>query len=290
MRCHTPFMVEIKGRHEKIPINCGKCPYCKKRRVSSWVFRLLQEEKVSFSSYFVTLTYDTRHLPFSKNGYPTLVKKDFQNWMKRLRKIEAREPLKLKLKYYACGEYGTKNWRPHYHTIIFNVQDVENLQKSWQAIEPETGEKSQIGSIHIGSVSGASIAYTAKYIDKQRRIPIHKNDDRLPEFSLQSTKLGTSYLTPAIKKWHRADLSRMYVVLPDGVKVAMPKYYRDQIFNDTQKETQRIAIQRIDEEAEKKLFIKYLELYPNQEMDYDHYKEMIKHGQYTQFYAKQNRK
>jgi len=78
MRCHDPYYVlPNKAALKKIPVNCGRCPYCKKRRVCSWEFRLLQEEKRSFSSYFVTLTYDSRHIPITPKKRTTLRKKDF---------------------------------------------------------------------------------------------------------------------------------------------------------------------------------------------------------------------
>jgi len=210
MRCHHPFY-QRDQLGKWVPFPCGRCPYCKKRRVNSWVFRLMEEEKLSSSSHFITLTYDNNHIPRTPNGYNTLLrtydtlnskgkptklpyKKSFSGFMKRLRRYE-----KNTLKFYACGEYGTKNFRPHYHAIIFNIQDIENIRKSWQAINPQTGKKEQIGTIHIGNVTGDSIAYTAKYIDKRVGIPLHQNDDRLPEFSLMSKGLGQNFITPQKK-------------------------------------------------------------------------------------------
>ena len=55
-------------------------------------------------------------------------KKHFQNFYKKLRKKVPHKPYikkdgttgyKSNIKYYACGEYGTNNHRPHYHVVDF---------------------------------------------------------------------------------------------------------------------------------------------------------------------------
>jgi len=286
MRCHDPYYVlPSKAAVKKIPVNCGRCPYCKKRRVCSWEFRLLQEEKRSFSSYFVTLTYDSRHIPLTAKRRTTLRKKDLQLFFKRLRKLQ-----EDKIKYYAVGEYGSKNSRPHYHLIMFNVFDIEYIRQAWQAIEPNTGNKSQIGTIHIGDVNSNTIGYTLKYIDKITRIPEYKGDDRKPEFSLMSSKLGDNYLTDAAIKWHKADLSRMYVTLKDGIKIAMPKYYRDRIFTDDEKLQQREFLERLEVKEEAKLKAHFEKMYKNTTLTFDNYKETLKHGQYRKFYSPSNKR
>lgn len=220
----TPYQVKSKTSNETIPVPCGKCPECLKRRVSGWSFRLMQEGKNATSAHFLTLTYDTGHVPLTQKGYMQLDKRDLQLFMKRLRK---KNPL-TKLKYYAVGEYGGRTMRPHYHIILFNA-DIATVQLSWQ-----------LGQIHYGDVNGASIGYTLKYMTKPGKIPLHKNDDRLPEFSLMSKGLGIDYITPQMYWWHHADMdNRMYCNIEDGKKIAMPRYYKDKIYTDS--ERKRIA-------------------------------------------------
>ena len=79
----TPFTRKVETNIYTLP--CGKCPNCYARRISGWSFRLMEEDKVSSSSYFITLTYDNP--PMSENGFMTLKKSDFQKFMKRLRKL-----------------------------------------------------------------------------------------------------------------------------------------------------------------------------------------------------------
>jgi len=220
MACITPFYVQQDSDY--IPVPCGKCPPCKKRRVSGWSFRLTKQAGGSTSALFVTLTYNTDNVPITENGYMTLVKtgeKSVTNFLKRLRKISTE-----KLKYYYCGEYGGKTNRPHYHMILFNAKPAD-VEATWK-----------LGSVHYGDVNGASVGYTLKYMSKQGRIPMHKNDDRQPEFSNMSKGLGADYLTPNMIKYHTADVeNRVCITIEDGKKIAMPRYYKDKIYTDRQK-------------------------------------------------------
>lgn len=195
-----------------------------KRRASGWSFRLSQQAKTSLKSMFVTLTYNTENVPISKKGYMDLDKTDVQKFMKRLRKLSYE-----KIKYYACGEYGGKTNRPHYHIILFNATS-EQVEKAWAL------DNKPLGAIHIGDVTPASIGYTLKYISKPKRIPLHNNDDRQPEFALMSKGLGANYLTKAMVQWHKNNITkRMYVPLEDGKKAAMPRYYKDKIYSEGEK-------------------------------------------------------
>lgn len=232
--CDSPFYKRIKGHIEYVPFDCGRCPPCRRKRINQWVFRLKQQEKVSVSARFVTLTYDTSNVPISSNGFMTLDRSHFQLFMKRLRKKHEHFPKGLSIKYYAVGEYGDQNERPHFHAIMFNVKSDESINEAWA-----------MGNVVIGTVSGASIAYTAKYIDKQARVPKHSRDDRVPEFSLMSKGLGKNYLTRSIRRYHKADLNRNYVTDNDGNKIALPKYYRDRLYDETEKRIQRYIIKDI---------------------------------------------
>lgn len=222
MACDSPFFTQVKGSW--IPVPCGKCPSCRKRRTDEWAFRIVQESLSSETSLFVTLTYDPEHVPLSGNLFPTLQPKDFTDFMKRLRRLE--EGSGLKLKYYMCGEYGTKNKRPHYHMCIFNVMDESNIAKAWSL------DGVQFGIVHVGTVTSDSAAYTVGYMSKTSWRPEHGRDDRIPEYSRMSKGLGARYITPAISAYHKADLTRTYLTKDNGDKIAMPRYYKKRIFTE----------------------------------------------------------
>jgi len=230
-----------KDYYTHIPVPCGKCPNCLQRRSQQWIFRLLEHDKVHIGSLFITLTYDNEHVPISKNGYMTLCKKDFQLFMKRLRKSYPKTHGKIS--YYACGEYGETYERPHFHAIVFNAH-TDNIQRAWQ-----------LGQCHFGQVSGDSIAYTTKYMHKGKIIPKHQNDDRVPEFQLFSQRLGISYLSPATIKYHQDDITRLYVTFPGGQKAALPRYFRDKIYSDLQRKIQAdLAQHMVSQLKDKKMY------------------------------------
>ncbi|QGF19328.1 replication initiation protein [Antarctic microvirus CAA_003_V_9] len=221
--CVTPITITNKqaqgGLNESstLAVPCGKCPQCLKKRSQEWIFRLSEQDKISTSSSFLTLTYETDTVPLSKNGFMTLEKRDLQLFFKKLRKIEPQ-----KIKYYACGEYGTKRKRPHYHVILFNsISSQQTLEKLWNH-----------GTCFIGTAQNGSIAYVTGYVMKPRIAKQHQRDDRSSEFALISKKLGLSYVSPATTTFHNALIDRNY--LTDGEKKqSMPRYYQNKIFNKT---------------------------------------------------------
>jgi hypothetical protein len=241
-KCITPFHVKDKFTGEYIPVPCSKCPPCKKRRTSGWSFRLVKEGERSLSALFVTLTYNTEVVPITENGFMNLDKADVQKFMKRLRKLS-----KQKLKYYVCGEYGTKRMRPHYHLIIFNA-DKEKVEQAW------TLDRRPLGQIYIGDVNEASIGYTLKYMTKKGKIPMHHNDDRQKEFSLMSKGIGSNYLTENMVKWHKNNIEeRMFCNIKGNKKIAMPRYYKDKIYTDFDKIRISNHIKNLSEDEENKL-------------------------------------
>lgn len=176
----------------------------------------------------------------SFNGLPTLNKKDFQDFLKRYRKSIPNS----KLKYYMAGEYGDQTERPHYHAIMFNLPKLHSLD----SVHIERAWKH--GTIHIAPVNMATINYTLKYIMKGRWKPKHDYDDRQPNFSLMSKGLGSNHLTPEMMKYHR-EHKQAFVTLEGGIKTAMPRYFKDQIFSGIEKKvmskTAKIEADKLDE-------------------------------------------
>jgi hypothetical protein len=277
-RCITPFYKKEPTRGEYMPLPCGKCPPCKKRRTSGWSYRLVKEGERSNSALFLTLTYDTEYVPITKNGYMTLDLKDLQKFFKRLRKLSNE-----KIKYYAVGEYGSTKARPHYHVIIFNA-NKEHIERAWAL------NNKCIGTHHIGDVSSASIGYTLKYMCKESKIPIHINDDRKKEFSVMSKGLGKNYLTKQMINWHKNDLlNRMYIPIEDGKKIAMPRYFKDKIYTEMEKDKINEHMVKIGETEDEKMLQFYGSLYEQERIKMEQglkaFKKMHKE---SEFERKQN--
>lgn len=245
----------------------------------------MQELKYSKTAHFVTLTYDEKHVPRTENGFKTLKKSDFQDYMKRLRKLFPNETLK----YYAVGEYGTKRKRPHYHAIIFNCTDPASIETAW-VLNDEL-----IGDVQIGDVNTDSIAYCMKYIDKKnsganavllgRMDKKFARDDRIPEFSLMSKGLGQQYLTDNIKNYHRAVNDRLYVTKTSGHKVSMPRYYRNKIWTEQERKDQQGVIQFFVDKAEEKERQQVAQQFGDR-LTFEQYKASQKKQIHNDFYTK----
>jgi hypothetical protein len=233
MQCVSPITLRdpvISGSFNTFP--CGKCKYCKEIRRSQWSFRLHQELQNSETAAFYTLTYEDIYLPLKESpplsgSYaPTLVKEDVQLFIKRLRSHLQRKKRKgkynhldrsweLPLRYFAVGEYGDQNGRPHYHALIFNIpyeEQVIGVKDKWAK-----------GNIHVGDVNEASIHYCTKYMLKD------ENDMR----ALMSRRpgIGANYLeNKEVKKWHES--GNDYVSY-NGFPMAVPRYYKQRYLRNS---------------------------------------------------------
>lgn len=219
MRCISPLLIRREGERNVVP--CGKCNFCLQKRRSDWTFRLLQETKVACSAHFVTLTYDDESLPWSDDGIPTLRKKDYQLFKKRLRKAQAKYS-DQKIRYYSVGEYGTETERPHYHSIMFNLFDTDLLTYSWPH-----------GFVHFGDVTIGSIHYVTKYVINRDDPDLYQG--REPPFALMSRRpaIGANYLDTHTK-WHRA--GRRNYTQVNGVISSLPRYYKEKIFTSVERQ------------------------------------------------------
>lgn len=222
MDCLEPIELVIKrqgtNRLERRKVPCGKCVACLSSRSLSWTFRLKEELKVSSSAFFVTLTYDEAHLPIDKDHRPIVKKRDFQNFMKRLRKNIPG------VRFFAVSEYGPTGHRPHYHALIFNLPlDLDpmiRIERAWQQ-----------GWVKVDYVNDARIRYVAGYCLELSQVP-----EGVPRpWMLCSTRpaIGDSYLTQAIRDYYH--YKPQSFVYDDNVKLPMPRYYKDRLYNLSEK-------------------------------------------------------
>lgn len=187
MRCCHPWKKEVNGVITTLP--CGNCMACRLNHARMWSIRIVHEASLYANNVFLTLTYDDEHLP--ENG--TLVKRDLQLFMKRFRKCVG------KVRYYACGEYGDKFGRPHYHLVVFGIGLDDPVFKDKKYDKKSNGYHCKLASwdkglVHIGTVTVDSANYVAGYVVKKFKGKGAKEHyDELgviPEFVLMSRRPG----------------------------------------------------------------------------------------------------
>lgn len=176
------------GGYRKLEISCGKCTGCRLKRSREWATRCMHEKLLHKHNCSITLTYDDKK---TDPGY-SLVHRDFQLFIKRLRKALGKEVkgndhhentnaflhgrhgalphTPGDIKYYMCGEYGGLTSRPHFHACIFGVDFADKLYHK----KTPAGQKIYVsktldalwgnGFGAIGEVTFESAAYIARYI------------------------------------------------------------------------------------------------------------------------------
>lgn len=189
---------------------------------------------------FVTLTYKDEELP----EHGSLVKKDLQDFMKRLRFSLGGK----KVRYYACGEYGEKNDRPHYHVLLFGHMpgSRERLPTRGTHTLWRSGEVAEVwdkGLHGIGEVTMESASYVAGYVmkkagqvGKRKRYTMEPTTGEVheiePEFSTMSRGRGEDRGL-GFSWWRKygEEVERLESVRVMGREVQPPRYY-DQLLRE----------------------------------------------------------
>lgn len=163
-----------------VPVPCGRCEGCRLDYGKRWADRMLVEyhtprEYGSERAIFVTFTYDNAHLPYvtctDNVPRPSLQKRDWQLFMKRLRKH-------FKCRFLVAGEYGDNTFRPHYHAIIFGISlsDIPDLVVYSHDPDLDTTLYSSVffdsiwsnGACKIAVANYYTMSYTGRYILKKQ--------------------------------------------------------------------------------------------------------------------------
>lgn len=230
MLCTNMILISRKPPLGPVKVPCGQCIACRLNRASDWATRIMHEKKMSADSYFLTLTYNEENLPRVGN-YSTLVKADVQKFLKRLRK--AISPIKLR--YYLCGEYGERYGRCHFHVIVFLDSYAEDFQRYVNLSWP-------FGFVHVGSVSYESAKYVARYCTKLLTGPKkewYTERNILPEFALMSRRpgIGASWLQK-----YGQEVKTHHNVVVKGRTMAPPRYYRDKVYEERDRDIVRNSV------------------------------------------------
>lgn len=141
---------------------CGSCLACQVAKAKDWATRCYLESLEHKENCFITLTYDDDHCP------DVVLKEDVQKFIRKLRDVTGK-----KLRYFACGEYGCKTHRPHYHMIVFGwmppdgVRETRGAQGDWIYSSRFLDDLWEKGFTNFGEVTFLSAGYVARYTTKK---------------------------------------------------------------------------------------------------------------------------
>lgn len=141
---------------------------------------------------FITLTYADDALTFGGAEHGILVPRDLTLFWKRLRKSG------ISFRYFACGEYGDKLNRPHYHAIIFGYDfpDKTYLRTkngNHYYHSPSLNRIWGHGDCVVGDATFESASYVARYVMKKRlgnTRGTYEEEGITPEFVVMSRRPG----------------------------------------------------------------------------------------------------
>lgn len=237
----SPRLSYVGAKPLSLP--CGRCIGCRLSRASEWATRISHEASLHSQNSFLTLTYSPVCLPSDLS----ISTRSLQLFLKRLRKhLDT-----VKVRFVACGEYGSQTQRPHYHIILFGY-DFSSDRQPWR--KSKTGhvlyrsatlEKLwPYGNSEIGTVTPESGGYVARYTLKKiygdndlaasnyAREAIDPETGEVRRWEVQREFFLTSRRPGIGSGWYERFSSDAFpsdFVIVSGQKRAVPRYYRQKL-------------------------------------------------------------
>lgn len=148
-----------------------------------------------FTDGFFNLYYKKLNLHPEYHGLiPYLSRRDYQLFLKRLRKnlsIKTNESIR----YFLCGEYGPRHFRPHFHLILFTNSPAvadhlrEAVSQSWH-----------YGRIDFQASKGGCANYVSKYINSFSHLSKVQRLSHFRPFSAHSRFFAQSFFKAVAEK------------------------------------------------------------------------------------------
>lgn len=236
-------------------VACGRCEGCKLERSRQWAIRIMHEAQGHELNSFLTLTYRDDQLIYGGAEHAILYPRHLELFWKRLRKYSRK-----RFRYFACGEYGDKSNRPHYHACVFGLDFTDKkLWSSKDGINLFTSSALDAcwthGGCTIGDVTFESAAYVARYIMKKRlgwMSQYYKAEGVEPEFVRMSRGgrgggggIGSSWFD----EFQDDVFPHDKVSIRGGVTCKPPRYYFNKYELSHPLDAEDIRLRRMEEAA-----------------------------------------
>lgn len=228
-----------------IEIECGHCYECKKKKARQWRVRMSEELRTNPKAIFFTGTFTDKRIDklskkynIDKENVNEIATKEVRLFMERLRRMNNGKSIK----HWIVTEKGhTNSRRIHIHGIFWHENKATLsylLNKIWIA-----------GYSYQGTyVNDKTINYIVKYMTK--------TDLDNPDYEgivLCSPGIGKGYTesyngmnTKYIKKTETAQTNEYYRCR-NGIKMALPRYYKIKLFTEEERELLWIERQETNE-------------------------------------------
>lgn len=240
-----------------VPVKCGKCMECGKAKAREWTIRLSEEIRHDNSGKFVTLTFNDECMiklerevnkgRVKLHGYElenAVCKLGMRRFLERWRKTE-----KKSVKHWFASELGQKkSERVHMHGLLWTEKSGEFISEKWKYGMITIGKRNydkgkEMNKYELGYVSEKTINYIVKYVSK--------TDEKHKEYKsiiLCSQGIGKKYIdrTDSKRNKYNGKETKEEYTTRNGLKLALPIYYRNKIYND--KERENLWLMKLDKE------------------------------------------
>nr|WAE43720.1 MAG: replication initiator protein [Microviridae sp.] len=257
-----------------VPIGCGQCIECRKQKQREWQVRLQEDIKTNKNGKFITLTFSNEsykkiYQEVINDQYNKINKLHNQKDIDKKEKNKEIERAENKIRGYALdnqiatkavrlfverwrkkykksirhwlvtelGHYGTENI--HMHGIMWTDESYTEIRDKWQYgyIYPRSKEEEKLSWVNTETVN-----YITKYVSKQDL----KHKAYRP-IILTSSGIGGNYTktSNANNNKYKEDTDETYRT-NTGHKIALPKYYRNKIY--TEEEREKLWIRQLNKE------------------------------------------
>lgn len=231
-----------------VPIGCGKCEECRRKKANEWFVRLENEYRTEKKKCkFITLTFSQKSLDKFielankeiEDKEDTRYGRDIRNvackiavrkWLERVRAARNRKGIKEEVRHWFITELGGgHSKRIHMHGFIWD--DRGDVMKHWKD-----------GWIYEGSfMSAKAITYTTKYMLK-----INKREPEFYPKIMASAGIGKAWINTIDAeraKYKQGETLEEYIDR-QGNKRGLPIYYRNKLYSDEEKE--KLWIEKLD--------------------------------------------
>lgn len=228
-----------------VPIQCGNCMECKKRKSRDWQVRLQEDIKHNTNAKFITFTFNDESINKlikqckleDIHGYAldnAIATKAVHLWRERYRKKYGKSPRHWLVT--ELGHNGTENI--HLHGIIWTNESLKSVAELWGYGYVWIGK----GEAKTNYVNGKTVNYIVKYISKC--------DEKHPNYeakTLTSPGIGKKYTENEINtnknKYTETDTDETYRT-ESGHKIALPIYWRNKLY--TEEEREKLWLNKLD--------------------------------------------
>lgn len=229
---YVPKMYD--NRLKYVPVACGKCYECRKKKAREWNIRLSEDIR-HFKAWFITLTIDDTSMNelLKEMGLECVARNENSIAGFALRRFleRVRKKTKKSIRHWCVTELGEDNGRIHLHGIFFGENAPNQIIEHWK-----------YGYVFIGSfVNERTINYITKYM--------LKDDIKHREFTgkvFTSAGIGSKYFERSDYKnnKYKENMTNETYRYRNGTKAMLPRYYREKIYSEEERE--KLWLEKLD--------------------------------------------